>query len=107
MDDEHIVSIHDEIELHSRKAVRSIEAGEGSSGAGQHWPATTMEEKIEMLKRAAAQPGVVEAAKIQKVIFLLRDHKHFVKYFEPRVASLGPIHHGNPKYQLREMYKQA
>ncbi|KAE8098677.1 hypothetical protein FH972_016721 [Carpinus fangiana] len=44
-------------------------------------------------------------AKIQKVIFLLRDHKCFVKYFEPRVASLGPIHHSNTKYQLGEKYK--
>jgi hypothetical protein len=106
MDEEHIVSIHDEIELHSRKVVRSIEAGEGSSGTGQHRPATAMEEKIEILKQAGAQQGAVEAAKIQKVIFLLRDHKHFVKYFEPRVASLGPIHYGNPKYQLGEMYKR-
>ncbi|KAE8098670.1 hypothetical protein FH972_016714 [Carpinus fangiana] len=105
MDDEHIVSIHDEIELHSRKVVRSIEAGEGSSGAGQHRPATAMEEKIEMLKRAGAQPGAVQASKIQKVIFLLRDHK-LVKYFEPRVASLGPMHHSNPKYQPGEMYKR-
>ncbi|KAE8098672.1 hypothetical protein FH972_016716 [Carpinus fangiana] len=105
MDDEHIVSIHDEIELHSRKVVRSIEAGEGSSGAGQHRPATAMEVKIEMLKRAGAQPGAVQASKIQKVIFLLRDHKCFVKYFEPKVASIGPIHHGNPKYELGERYK--
>ncbi|KAE8098666.1 hypothetical protein FH972_016710 [Carpinus fangiana] len=58
------------------------------------------------------QARVVEAlgtdcppAKIQKVIFLLQDHKHFVKYFEPRVASVGPIHHGKPKYQLGEKYK--
>ncbi|KAE8098679.1 hypothetical protein FH972_016723 [Carpinus fangiana] len=103
MDDEHIVSIHDEIELHSSKVVRSIEAGEGS----QHRPATAMGEKIEMLKQAGAQPRADEAAKIQKVIFLLRDHKqYFVKYFEPRVASLGPIHHGIPKYQLGETYKR-
>jgi hypothetical protein len=48
---------------------------------------------------------VVEEAKIQKVIFLLRDHDNFVKYFEPRVASFGPIHHGKPKYELGEKYK--
>ncbi|XP_059428806.1 UPF0481 protein At3g47200-like [Corylus avellana] len=102
MEPQHIVSIE---EHHSRKVVGSIEAGEGSSGAGQHPPATAMEEKIEMLKRAGTQPGAVEGAKIQKVIFLLRDHKSFVKYFEPRVVSLGPMHHGNPKYHLGEMYK--
>jgi hypothetical protein len=27
------------------------------------------------------------------------------KYFEPRVVSLGPIHHGEPKYQKAEEYK--
>ncbi|KAE8098680.1 hypothetical protein FH972_016724 [Carpinus fangiana] len=58
-----------------------------------------------MLKRVGGQTGVAVAAKIQKVIFLLRDHNHFVKYFEPRVASIGPIHHGNTKYELGEKYK--
>ncbi|KAG7958817.1 hypothetical protein I3843_10G037400 [Carya illinoinensis] len=44
--------------------------------------------------------------RIQKVSFLLRDHKHFVKYYEPRVVSLGPIHHGKEKYQLAETFKR-
>uniref|UniRef100_A0A7N2M2Q4 Uncharacterized protein n=1 Tax=Quercus lobata TaxID=97700 RepID=A0A7N2M2Q4_QUELO len=43
--------------------------------------------------------------KIQKVIFWLLDRKDFKKYFEPRVVSLGPIHHGMPKYRLGEKYK--
>ena len=43
--------------------------------------------------------------KIQKVIFLLRDTKDFEKYYEPRVVSLGPIHHGKEKYQQGEKYK--
>ena len=43
--------------------------------------------------------------KIQKVIFLLRDPKDFDKYYEPRVVSLGPIHHGKERYQLGEKYK--
>ncbi|XP_030967381.1 UPF0481 protein At3g47200-like [Quercus lobata] len=44
--------------------------------------------------------------KIQKVIFLLREPvDDFRKYYEPKVVSLGPIHHGNPKYQLGENYK--
>ena len=38
-------------------------------------------------------------------VLMLRDHKHYRKYCEPRVVSLGPIHHGNPKYQLTEEYK--
>ncbi|KAG6618139.1 hypothetical protein I3842_Q125600 [Carya illinoinensis] len=45
--------------------------------------------------------------RIQKVSFLLRDHKqYFVKYYEPRVVSLGPIHHGKEKYQLAETFKR-
>jgi hypothetical protein len=100
MEPQHIVSI-DEIELHSRKIVK-IEAGEGSSTHDR--PATTRKERIKTLMEAEMK--AVKDAKIQKVIFLLRDHEHFVKYFEPRVASLGPIHHGNPKYELGEKYKR-
>ena len=36
---------------------------------------------------------------------MLRDEKNFQKYYEPRVVSLGPIHHGKQKYQLGEGYK--
>jgi len=52
-----------------------------------------------------ARMKAVEEAKVQNVIFLLRDHEHFVKYFEPRLISFGPIHHGNPNYHLGEKYK--
>ena len=38
-------------------------------------------------------------------VLLLRDHKDFRKYCEPRVVSIGPIHHGKPKYRLAEEYK--
>jgi hypothetical protein len=96
---EHIVSIE---ELHSRKVVKS---GEGSSSHDR--PSITREERFRSLTEAAAgaRTGVGKEAKIQKVIFLLRDHKHFVKYFEPRVVALGPIHHDNKKYQLGEKCK--
>lgn len=43
--------------------------------------------------------------KIQQVPFLLRDNKNVAKYFEPKVVSFGPIHHGKPKYQLAEENK--
>ncbi|KAM4079975.1 hypothetical protein ACJW30_09G157000 [Castanea mollissima] len=46
-----------------------------------------------------------QTPKIQKVIFLLRDNNDFNKYYEPKVVSLGPIHHGKPNYQLGENYK--
>uniref|UniRef100_A0A7N2M3D9 Uncharacterized protein n=1 Tax=Quercus lobata TaxID=97700 RepID=A0A7N2M3D9_QUELO len=38
-------------------------------------------------------------------VLMLRGHKHYRKYCEPRVVSLGPIHHGKSKYQLTEEYK--
>ena len=96
---EHIVSIE---ELHSRKVVKS---GEGSSSHDR--PSIVREERFRSLTEAAAgaQTGVGKEAKIQNIIFLLWDHKHFVKYFEPRVVALGPIHHDNKKYQLGEKYK--
>ena len=64
-----------------------------------------MEERFRNLMDEGDETVGVKEAKIQKVTFLLRDCMYFVKYFEPRVASLGPIHHGNPKYQLREKFK--
>uniref|UniRef100_A0A2N9GJN9 Uncharacterized protein n=1 Tax=Fagus sylvatica TaxID=28930 RepID=A0A2N9GJN9_FAGSY len=59
----------------------------------------TVNEAEENAKNQSTTP------KIQKVIFLLRDQKDFEKYYEPRVVSLGPIHHGKEKYQLGEKYK--
>jgi hypothetical protein len=98
MEPQHIISTEEH---------HSIEVGEGSSSHDRPATATTTtkKERIEMLKRVGGQTGAAVAAKIQKVIFLLRDPDHFVKYFEPRVASLGPIHHGIPKYELGEKYK--
>ncbi|KAF5473220.1 hypothetical protein F2P56_009845 [Juglans regia] len=43
--------------------------------------------------------------KIQEVPALLRGHRNFKKYFEPRVVSLGPIHHGKKEYQAAEDFK--
>ncbi|KAG2683576.1 hypothetical protein I3843_10G037000 [Carya illinoinensis] len=62
------------------------------------------EEMVNMFKEE--EINEVRTTKIQKVIFLLRDHKEFVKYYEPRVVSLGPIHHGKEKYQLAETFKR-
>ena len=109
---EHVVSME---EFHSRKVVRR-EAGETSSGAPDDVQtrnisiqATILEEKFNMVKEAGenvkTQQHSFSRPKIQKVLFLLRDHKDFVKYYEPRVVSLGPIHHGKDKYKLGEKYK--
>uniref|UniRef100_A0A2N9EQA9 Integrase catalytic domain-containing protein n=1 Tax=Fagus sylvatica TaxID=28930 RepID=A0A2N9EQA9_FAGSY len=110
IDYEHVVSME---EFHSRKAIRR-EAGETSNGATTE-EAQTQSKSIHTNSLAERLKMVMEAGKnarnqsstpkIQKVIFLLRDHKDFVKYYEPRVVSLGPIHHGKPKYQLGEKYK--
>ena len=59
-----------------------------------------MTETVKNVKNQSSTP------KIQKVIFLLLDHdKDLVKYYEPRVVSLGPIHYCNRNYQLGEKYK--
>ena len=112
MDDHRINVPIDKIELQSRKLV-IIEDGEGSSGHDQPAIDMDLDEWYTNFIAEGDQTREVETlganrppAKIQKVIFLLRDHECFVKYFEPRVASLGPIHHGNTKYQLGEKYKK-
>ncbi|XP_041008848.1 UPF0481 protein At3g47200-like [Juglans microcarpa x Juglans regia] len=63
------------------------------------------EERFKMFEEISEVRTKSKTPKIQKVIFLLRDHKHFVKYYEPRVVSLGPIHHGKEKYQIAETFK--
>ena len=67
----------------------------------------TLPERFEKMTETAKNvKNQSSTPKIQKVIFLLRDNdKDLVKYYEPRVVSLGPIHYRNPKYQLGEKYK--
>ncbi|KAG6638492.1 hypothetical protein CIPAW_10G038400, partial [Carya illinoinensis] len=66
-------------------------------------------ENLEKLKEAGANVKRSSAAKttpkIQEVPALLRGHKNFKKYFEPRVVSLGPIHHGKKECQAAEDFK--
>ena len=67
---------------------------------------STREARFETVKKARENAkNHSPSPKIQKVIFLLRDEKNFQKYYEPRVVSLGPIHHGKEKYKLGEKYK--
>ena len=85
-------------EFHSRYTVRRV-TGETSSSALEAGVQKIREAK----ENANNQSHLIP--KIQKVIFFLRDEKDLQKYYEPRVVSLGPIHHRNPKYQLGEQYK--
>ena len=95
---EHVISMED---IFRRKV------GETSNGAAVIEVAQTesmgpkMKTIVEARKKMTSFPG----PKIQKVISLLRDQKDFQNHYEPRVVSLGPIHHGNDKYQLGEHYK--
>jgi hypothetical protein len=68
------------------------------------------EKWLEQLEKAREDTAPNEAEKtgpkIQMAPFLLREHPNVAKYFEPRVMSLGPIHHhGKPKYKRAEKYK--
>uniref|UniRef100_A0A7N2M4V0 Uncharacterized protein n=1 Tax=Quercus lobata TaxID=97700 RepID=A0A7N2M4V0_QUELO len=117
---EHIISMEEMI--HSRKVERK-EAGETSRGHDQpvivssatqelsiaiHETgcASSEEENFMKLKeaRVKGKNRWTTKPKIQKVL-LLRCHKDFQKYCEPRVVSIGPIHHGKPKYRLAEEFK--
>ncbi|XP_034225522.1 UPF0481 protein At3g47200-like [Prunus dulcis] len=68
------------------------------------------EERLEKFREEAAEEkrSSTENAKpkIQRVPFMLRDHKNFEKYYEPRVAAIGPFHHGKPKYEQAEKVKR-
>ena len=68
---------------------------------------TQLPERFEKMTETAKNvKNQSSTPKIQKVIFLLLDHdKDLVKYYEPRVVSLGPIHYRNRNYQLGEKYK--
>ncbi|KAG4941440.1 hypothetical protein AAZX31_16G134100 [Glycine max] len=68
----------------------------------------TIEQRLEQLQKAKerAQPQPPKGAKIQRVAHHLRDRKHFTKHYEPKLISLGPIHHGAEKLQLGEQCKQ-
>ncbi|KAK9987093.1 hypothetical protein SO802_032044 [Lithocarpus litseifolius] len=101
---EHIVSIEEMI--HSRKVERK-EAGETSRGHDQPVIVSSSEEENFMKLKEARVKGMnrwTKKPKIQKDL-LLRGHKDFQKYCQPRVISIGPIHHGNPRYRLAEEYK--
>uniref|UniRef100_A0A2N9EUA7 Uncharacterized protein n=1 Tax=Fagus sylvatica TaxID=28930 RepID=A0A2N9EUA7_FAGSY len=79
--------------------------------AVQSRPLSSTEAMFKMVMDAgenAKNKSPVTTPKIQKIqtfAFLLRESKGFRKYYEPRAVSLGPIHHGKPKYQLAEKYK--
>ncbi|KAG6671168.1 hypothetical protein I3843_Q011400 [Carya illinoinensis] len=105
------------VELPSKKGVIRIEVGETSQGRdqpvisvdreAQTQSGSSREERVKKFKEEnqVRTSERTKTPKIQKVIFLRRDHEHFVKYYEPRVVSLGPIHHGKEKYQLAETFK--
>ncbi|KAG7958820.1 hypothetical protein I3843_10G037700 [Carya illinoinensis] len=85
----------------SKPIVSEVEEAQTQSSSVQP---SGREERFKKFEEA--EINEVRTPKIQKVIFLLRDHEHFVRYYEPRVVSLGPIHHGKEKYQLAETFKR-
>ncbi|XP_057982243.1 UPF0481 protein At3g47200-like [Malania oleifera] len=65
----------------------------------------------EVLIRSISESNVQSELppKIRRVPQMLREQtsikKEFEKFFEPRVVSIGPYHHGNPKLKLMEELK--
>ncbi|TXG47902.1 hypothetical protein EZV62_027196 [Acer yangbiense] len=43
--------------------------------------------------------------KIQQVPFMLRDNENFVKYFKPKLVSVGPYHHKDPNLKITNPIK--
>uniref|UniRef100_A0A7N2M284 Uncharacterized protein n=1 Tax=Quercus lobata TaxID=97700 RepID=A0A7N2M284_QUELO len=78
------------------------EAGETSSGISEDPELKSRIKSVLDAKRNVKPP---QTPKIQKVISVLRGHKDFQKHYEPRAISIGPIHHGDKKYELGEKHK--
>ncbi|XP_030924537.1 UPF0481 protein At3g47200-like [Quercus lobata] len=99
---EHVVSM---------EGIFRIEGGVTSSGVTENAQTysisieSDLEARIDAVIEAGKNLTPSSPPKIQKFIFLLRDHKDFQKLYEPRAVSLGPIHYGSEKYKLGEKYK--
>ncbi|KAF3442494.1 hypothetical protein FNV43_RR16410 [Rhamnella rubrinervis] len=111
-ENEYVVSIE---ELSARKVVKRVGSSQPSGPSHdqqQQQPisSSTWKEKLKKMLEddERAQNLRIPAAakpKIQRVPPMLRDQKNFVKYYEPRAVCIGPIHHGNPKFQVSSKYK--
>ncbi|KAL5545628.1 hypothetical protein UlMin_005315 [Ulmus minor] len=66
---------------------------------------TSIKELVTKGKEETKAPVQTEKPKIQKVPMVLRDHKNFAKFYEPKAVSIGPIHHKNVKLQLDQQHK--
>ena len=78
--------------------VKTTMAGETSSGITED--PKLDQERIKSVMDAKENVKRPPRPKIQKAIFVLRDREDYQKYYEPRVVSFGPIHHGGEKYKL-------
>ncbi|XP_021830029.1 putative UPF0481 protein At3g02645 [Prunus avium] len=63
------------------------------------------QKRFKELRDAPKSPIHSSQPKIQKVPFMLRDHKNFEKYYVPRAVAIGPFHHDNPRCKLAQKYK--
>ncbi|RDX76996.1 UPF0481 protein, partial [Mucuna pruriens] len=63
-----------------------------------------LDQKFTQLEKAKQIPQK-SVPKIQKVAHYLRDRKHFIKHYVPKLVSMGPIHHGKMALNLGEQYK--
>ncbi|XP_020213816.1 UPF0481 protein At3g47200 [Cajanus cajan] len=65
---------------------------------------SNLKERLSQLE-AYQRPQQPCVPKIQRVAQHLRDREHLKKHYSPKLVSLGPIHHGDPKLELGEQYK--
>ncbi|XP_062117952.1 uncharacterized protein LOC133831600 [Humulus lupulus] len=91
-----------------RNAVAEEFVNENIKSASSKLSAELMRQKTNPprpVERKLSGRGQVPQPKIQKVPQVLRDEqKSLEKYYDPMWISIGPIHHGNPKFRLAEQH---
>lgn len=61
--------------------------------------------ELDQIIKSPAASNANTLPKIQTVPYFLRDEVKVVKNYQPKWIAIGPIHHGNPKFELAERYK--
>ena len=105
-------------DLQERRNIGEKEGGQPSRNNGETGPEPKQHriDIVEINPRVKNWNRLVQKAKeriqsqsqwprIPKVPQMLRGTQDFKKFYEPRVISLGPYHHGNPHLRPGEMIK--
>uniref|UniRef100_A0A803P7F5 Uncharacterized protein n=1 Tax=Cannabis sativa TaxID=3483 RepID=A0A803P7F5_CANSA len=88
---------------HEIVAIGNEKVASASSKLHDELMKNKMNEQPKPIVRRRSDRERGQQTKIQKVPQVLRDeYKGLEKYYDPKWISIGPIHHGNPKFKLAE-----